>query len=65
MLDQFTFCLREFHFVMRTIQLVIVAANGRLFALIITKIVGMSVGPLGCQFCCLLEAQQALENIVT
>jgi len=36
---------------MHIIQLVIVAANGRLFALIIIKIVGMSVGPLDCQFC--------------
>ena len=56
MLDQFTLfaCIvreREFHFVMHIIQLVIVTANGRPFALIVTKIVGMSVGPLGCQFC--------------
>jgi hypothetical protein len=68
-LAQFTFwlhCKREsFIFVMHIIWLVIVVANGRLLVLIVTKIVGTSVGPLGCYSVMFISVTANAEIYIT
>ena len=50
---------------MHIIWLVIVVANGRLLVLIVTKIVGTSVGPLGCYSVMFISVTANAEIYIT